>query len=397
MTWTLKDKVAIVGMGHTPFVREGKSGRSAFSMALEAITNASDDAGIPVKDIDGFATYMSESSDPYTLAQTLGVTETHFMDRFSGGGESLAGIVHHSAMAIASGAAETIVCYRSLGGSARQTSRSADRVVQQAQEVSGNGGFRTDFLEPFGAFIPAQFYAIQFNRHMIDFGTTTRQLGALVVSQNKNAQRNPNAINYGRPLTLEDHANARPIADPYRLFDCTQWVDAGGAVIVTSAERARSLKQPPVYLMGAAEGSGRPDQMYNQMRHQARFNTAGFVEIARDLYDRAGIGTQDIDVAQIFQTFSGQTLLALEDFGFCGQGEAGPFVESGAIDWPSGKLPINTHGGDLGEGYLHGFGNLLEGVRQMRGTSTSQVQDAETCLVTSGPSAMPTSALILRR
>jgi acetyl-CoA acetyltransferase len=149
--------------------------------------------------------------------------------------------------------------------------------------------------------------------------------------------------------------------------------------------------------MGAAEGSGAHDQTYNQMRHQARFNTAGMEEVARDLYARAGIGPKDIDVAMMYQTFSGQTLLALEDFGFCKRGESGPFVESGAIDWEGGSLPINTHGGDLSEGYLHGFGNLLEGVRQMRGTSTSQVESAETCLVTSGPSAMPSSALILHR
>ena len=396
MGWNLRDKVAIVGMGHTKFVKEGSSGRSAFDFALEAIKLAAEDAGLRVKDIDGFATYMAESSDPYSLAQVLGVPETHFMDRFSGGGESLAGIVHHAAMAIASGAASTVVCYRSLGGTARRDGRSPSRAVTEPERVTANGGFRTDFLQPFGAFLPAHFYAMQFKRHMIDFGTTTKQLGALVVSQNENAQRNSNALNFGRPLTLDDHANTRVIADPYRLFDCTQWIDGAGAVIVTSVERAASLKHAPVYLMGAAEGSGAHDQMYNQMRHQARFNTAGMEEIARDLYMRAGIGPNEIDTAQIFQTFSGQTFLALEDFGFCKRGEAGPFVESGAIKW-KGALPLNTHGGDLQEGYLHGFGNLLEGVRQMRGTSTSQVEGAETCLVTAGPSAMPTSALILRR
>jgi acetyl-CoA acetyltransferase len=300
-------------------------------------------------------------------------------------------------MAIAAGAAETVVYYRSLGGSAPVIRHSASSASGQPRAVSGQGGFRPDFTEPFGVFIPVQFYALQFKRHMIDYGTTTEQLGALVVTQNRNAQRNPNAITYGRPISLEDHATARPIAEPYRLYDCTQFLDGAGAVIVTGAERARSLKQPPVYLMGAAEGSGRGDHMYNQVRHQARFNTAGFEEVARDLFTRAGIGPQDVDVAQIFQTFSGQTLLALEDFGFCRRGESGPFVASGAIDYDGGSLPINTHGGDLSEGYLHGFGNLLEGVRQMRGTATSQVADAATVLVTSGPSAMPSSALILRR
>ena len=395
MAWNLRDKAAIVGIGQTAFTREGRSGRTAFAAALEAITNAADDAGILVKDIDGFSAYMIDPSDPYSLAEVLGVTETHFMNRFSGGGESLGGIVHHAAMAIAAGAAETIICYRSLSG--RLISRSTTAAAGPPAEVSSQGGFRSDFLSPFGVFIPAQFYALQFKRHMIDFGTTTHHLGALVVSQNKNAQRNPNATTYGLQITFEDHANARLIAEPYRLLDCTQFLDGAGAVIVTSAERARSLKQAPVYILGAAEGSGGYDHMFNQMRHLSRFNTAGLEEVARDVYTRAGIGPQDIDVAQIFHMFSGQALLNLEDFGFCRRGEAGPFVESGAIDYEGGPIPINTHGGDLGEGYLHGFGNLLEGVRQMRGTSTAQVADASTCLVTAAPSAMPSSALILRR
>jgi acetyl-CoA acetyltransferase len=244
-------------------------------------------------------------------------------------------------------------------------------------------------------FVPYQVYAMQARRHMIDYGTTSRQFGAYAVALNSNAQRNPNAIHYGRPITIEDHQNSRMVADPYRLYDCTQEADGACAVIVTSAERARDLRQAPAYLIGAAEGSGPADQLYNQVRHQSRFNTAGFEEIGHTLYRRAGMGPGDIDVAQIFETFSGQGIMALEDFGFCERGEGGPFVESGAIQWPDGTLPINTAGGGLAEAYIHGFNNLIEAVRQMRGTSTSQVQHAESCLVTSGPSAMPSSALIL--
>jgi acetyl-CoA acetyltransferase len=162
-----------------------------------------------------------------------------------------------------------------------------------------------------------------------------------------------------------------------------------------SAARARDLRQRPVRLLAAAEGSGPADQLYNQLRHQSRWNTAGLEEVAKVLYERAGIGPHDIDVAQIFETFSGQGIMALEDVGFCARGEGGPFVESGAVTWPDGSVPINTSGGGLAEAYLHGFNILLEGVRQLRGTSTCQVAGAETCLVTSGPSAMPSSALIL--
>jgi len=389
--WALQDKVAIVGIGHTEYVRPGRSGKTAFRLALEATLGACDDAGLAPTELDGFVTYGVETTDPYTLAQTLGVTETNFMDRFPGGGESLAATIHHAAMAIHAGVASTVLAYRSLSG----------RLIKVDSAASfsrpDNAGFRTSFLAPFGAFVPVQYYAMQARRHMIDFGTTSEQFGAYAVTLNANAQRNPNAIHYGRPITLDDHQNSPLIASPYRLYDCTQEADGACAVIVASAERARDLRQPPAFLLAAAEGSGPADQMYNQVRHQSRFNTAGMEEIAKSLYRRAGIGPDDIDVAQISETFTGQGLMALEDFSFCARGEGGPFVEGGNVRWPDGAIPINTAGGGLAEAYIHGFNNLIEGVRQIRGWSMSPVSGAETCLVTSGPSAMPSSALILRR
>jgi acetyl-CoA acetyltransferase len=389
--WNLRDKVAVAGIGQTAFVRPGASGRSAFDLAIEATINACEDAGLTPFELDGFVTYGSESTDPYSLAQTLGITETNFMDRYPGGGESLAATIHHAAMAIAAGVASTVLAYRSLSG------RLIRGGGQMNPEATDNGAWRRSFLAPFGVFVPYQIYAMQARRHMIDYGTTSQQFGAYAVTLNANAQRNPNAIHYGRPITLEDHQNSRMVASPYRLYDCTQEADGACAVVVTTAERARDLRQAPAYLMGAAEGSGPADQLFNQIRHQSRFNTAGLEEIAHTLYRRAGVGADDIDVAQIFETFTGQGIMALEDFGFCTRGEGGPFVESGAIKWPDGSLPINTAGGGLAEGYIHGFNNLLEGVRQLRGSSTSQVADAEICLVTSGPSAMPSSALIIHR
>ena len=390
--WSLRDAVAIAGIGTTAFDRAGTSGKTAFRLALEAAVAACSDAGVDPAALDGFVTYATEGTDPYTLAQTLGCEATSFFDRYSGGGESLAATVHHAAMAIASGTAEVVLAYRSLSG--RMVPTSASGATSAAIE---NGGFRFSFLAPFGAFTPAHFYAMHARRHMIDFGTTSEQFGAYAVSANANAQRNPGAIHFGRPITLEDHQSSRMIADPYRLYDCTQEADGACAVVITSAERARDLPHPPAYLLAAAEGSGPADQLYNQLRHQSRFNTAGMAEVAEVLYRRAGIGPGELDVAQIFETFTGQGVMALEDFGLCGRGEGGPFVESGAIRWPDGAIPINTAGGGLAEGYLHGFNNLIEAVRQLRGTSTSQVAGAATCLVTSGPAAMPSSALILRR
>ncbi|WP_326538702.1 thiolase C-terminal domain-containing protein [Pseudorhodoferax sp.] len=399
MSWRLGRKVAIVGIGQTAYLRAGTSGRTAFAMACEAVVAACRDAGVSPREIDGFATYGGhgehlETTDPYALAQSLGVERVRFADRYPGGGESLAATVHHAAMAIDAGVCDLVVCWRSLAG---RLIKIQDHAGERADAVASNGAFRADFLHPFGAFVPFQYYAMQARRHMLDYGTTSRQFGAIAVNQNRNAQRNPCAIHHGRPITLEDHQRSPWVSEPYRLYDCTQEADGAAAVIVAGAARARDLRHKPAYLLGAAEGSGRPEQRCNQLRHLGRWNAAGMDTVARELFLRAGVGPQDIDVAQIFETFTGQALMALEDFGFCKRGEGGPFVESGAIAFDGGSLPMNTAGGGLAEGYLHGFNNLLEGVRQMRGTSTCQVAQAQTCLVTSGPSAMPSSALILCR
>lgn len=399
MTWQLSRKAAIVGIGQTRYVKAGRSGRTALSLTCEAVLAACDDAGIDVRTIDGFATYgghddFLETTDPYTLAQTLGVHRMRFGDRYPGGGESLAATVHHAAMAIDAGVCDIAVCWRSLSGRLIKIQSDASELPA---EVAGNAGFRWDFLRPFGGFVPFQFYAMQARRHMIEYGTTSRQFGAIAVSQSRNAQRNPLAYNYGRPISLEDHQRSPMVSDPYRLYDCTPEIDGAAAVLVTSAARAHDLRQQPAYLLAAAEGAGASEQLFTQLRHIGRWNASGMEEVAKELYQRAGLGPADIDVAQIFETFSGQALMALEDFGFCERGEGGPFVESGAIHYEGGALPMNTAGGGLAEGYMHGFNNLVEGVRQIRGTSTSQVEGAQTCLVTSGPSAMPSSALILCR
>jgi acetyl-CoA acetyltransferase len=187
------------------------------------------------------------------------------------------------------------------------------------------------------------------------------------------------------------------IADPYHLFDCCQESDGACAVVVTSTERARDLRRPPVLIAGAAEGLAAGDGGDRLRRPQELWTSAGLAGVARDLYARAGVGPKDVDVAQLYENFTGQVLMAIEDFGFCAKGEGGPFVEGGTLEWPHGNLPINTAGGNLAEAYIHGLSLVNEGVRQLRGESTSQVDDAEHCLVVAGPSAPPSSALILRR
>jgi len=199
---------------------------------------------------------------------------------------------------------------------------------------------------------------------------------------------------YGKPITLEDHANSRMIADPIRLLDCTLECDGGGAIVITSAERAKNLKQKPVYIMAAAQGmENNGDIMTDFTRDMVSFPDCEIV--AKQLYHMAGVTPKDIDVAMLYDAFTMVVIGQLEAYGFCKPGEGAAFVENGRIEI-GGELPVNTHGGNLSEGYIHGMTHIIEGVRQMRGTSLCQVKDAEITLVTAGP-VVPTSGIILRR
>jgi acetyl-CoA acetyltransferase len=216
----------------------------------------------------------------------------------------------------------------------------------------------------------------------------------VAVACRENANRNPAAVMHGRPMTLDDHARSRLIVDPFRLFDCCLETDGACALVLVSTERARDLPQRPVYVMGAAQGMG---PRYGigawsmQYMPEADYASGGASTVARNLYAMAGIAPVDVDVAQLYDHYTGMVILALEDFGFCARGEGGPFVESGAIGWPDGRLPLNT-----AEAYIHGLNHVVEGVKQLRGSAVSQVRDAEVCLVASG-TGIPTSALVLRR
>jgi acetyl-CoA acetyltransferase len=200
-----------------------------------------------------------------------------------------------------------------------------------------------------------------------------------------------------RTLTMDDYLGSRMISSPLRLFDFCLETDGACAVIVTSAERASDLRQPPALVRAVAQATlpnPQPGMMFPALARED-ITTLPAAAVATELYRRAGLGPADIDVAQLYDCFSITVLLQLEDWGFCAKGEGGPFVASGAIDL-DGSIPINTAGGHLSEGYLHGLNHVLEGVRQIRGTSTSQVPGAETCLVTATP-LPPGSGLILRR
>jgi acetyl-CoA acetyltransferase len=395
MAWAMRDKTCIVGVGESQYTKRGKAARPEFALACEAILKALQDAGIRPAEVDGFVAYAQERSSIAEVAQALGVRELRFANLYPGGGNATCGVVHAASMAVFSETAEVVVCYRSRcqGGVYGRSSEGAYMGVQGAQPVGGPNQFRA----PFGIINPVASYALQARRHMHEFGTTSRQFGAISVASYKHAQQNPRAVMYGRPLTIEDHQASRVIADPYRLYDCCQESDGAAAVVVTSTDRARDLRKSPVLISGAAQGMGHGDGDNNMGWPDARWTSAGLVEVARSVYSRAGLRPEDVDVAQFYENFTGQVLAAIEDFGFCNRGEGGPFVEGGRLEWPDGDLPINTSGGNLAEANIHGMEMVVEGARQLRGESTAPVEGAETCLVVAGPAASPSSALILRK
>ena len=244
---------------------------------------------------------------------------------------------------------------------------------------------------------PGQFFALIAQRHMTEHGTTHEQLGRIAVACRERANANPAAQMHDRVMTIDDYLGSPMISYPLRMFDFCLETDGANAVIVTSTERARDLRQPPALVRAVAQGTSRGGQGGSMWPVLARDSIVRMAsrQMAETLYRRAGLGPGDVDVAQLYDCFTITTLVQFEDYGFCGPGESGPFAESGAIDL-GGALPINTSGGHLSEGYIHGMNHIVEGVRQIRGTSTSQVPDAAVSLATSAP-PIASSALILTK
>ena len=284
--------------------------------------------------------------------------------------------------AIMSGQARTVVVYRALNG------RSGRR-LGKGVSVSGGVGGGSSYLElfsPYGVTSPGQFFAMLARRHMSEHGMTQEALAEIAMVCRRRANANPAAQMYDRELTLDDYYGARMISDPLRLFDFCLETDGAAALVVTSAERARDLPQKPVLIRSVAQGTGTrvgPGQMYPVLMGESLDHLTSR-STGRRLYERAGLTPSDVDVAQMYDCFTVTVFLQLADYGFCKAEEVSDYVMSGALDL-GGPIPINTAGGQLSEAYIHGMNHIVEGVRQIRGTSTSQVPGAEVSLVTSAP------------
>jgi acetyl-CoA acetyltransferase len=383
--WTLRDKYAIAGIGWTEYSK--KSGRTVRSLASEACLKAIGDAGLNVSDVDGFVSFNFNDSVPsIAVATEIGVPNVRYAMDFLSGGNAANVIILTAAAAIEAGLAKTVVCYRAMNG------RSGFR-LGGGRDLSAHG--ITQFTAPYGWITYPQAMAMWCRRHMIEYGTTAEQLGEIAVTFRDNARLNERAMQRA-PITMSDYMDSRMIVDPFRMLDICLETDGACAVLVTSAERAKDLKAKPVYITGGAYGGG-PNQgedLFDAIRWPDHSqNYAKY--IADDLWRSAGMGPGDIDIAEIYDCFTYSIIMQLEGFGFCKEGEGGSFVQGGRIA-KGGELPLNTHGGLLSEGYIHGLNHVIEAVQQLRGEAgPRQVREVETCLTTAGAMTCG-SAMVLR-
>ena len=389
-TFHHRDRCAIAGIGATEFSRN--SGRSVLSLATEASLAALADAGLSPADVDGIVRCDSDTVRHNDLVHALGLSRLDYFSEVGPGGVAPSAMVGQAVAAILSGQATTVLVFRSLNG--RSGRRFGLSPVTQTR-IGGQGTYDEFFL-PYGLLTPGQIFALMAQRHMLDYGTSEKDLGHIALACRARANANPLAQMYDKPLSMDDYLAARMISRPLRLYDFCLETDGACALIVTSTERARDMAKPPALIRAVAQGSLPDPQPGIQFPVVLRdtLTTLPAKPTADTLYRRAGLGPEDIDVAQFYDCFTITVLLQIEDYGFCAKGEGGAFVSSGEIDL-GGRLPINTGGGHLSEGYIHGMNHVVEGVRQVRGESMSQVPGAQVCLVTSTP-LPPGSALILR-
>ena len=372
---------AVVGVG----VRQYKRGGAPLpeqGVLIGAIVDACEDAGLDPAEIDGFVSYGDDKNEPIRMAPDLGTRDLCWSAQvFGGGGGGIAAAFGLAAAAIISGQAKTVVVFRALvqGDSGRLSG------AVMAHHLN-------DHIMAAGNVAPAVECAMRAQRLLEHHKVPRRCLEDLVRASYHHGSRNPKAIAYGKELDLEVYRSSRMICEPFHLFDCSRENDGAGALILTSAERARDLKQKPVYLKGVAQGAGRG--WGDLLQNDDHYASAGFASVARRLWAQTGLTPVDIDVVQLYENFSAQGVASLIDHGFCDYDSVGEVVRYENLIAPMGKLPVNTAGGNLAQGFIHGVGMGVEAVEQLRGTSANPVPGARFCLLAGGPGAPTVSSAI---
>ncbi|MFM7755442.1 MAG: lipid-transfer protein [Actinomycetota bacterium] len=384
----LGGRAAIAGIGATEFSKD--SGRSEMSLACEAVSAAIADAGLRPSDVDGMVTYSTDNNPDVEIARHVGIGELRHFSRVHYGGGAACGTIVQAAMAVATGVADVVVCYRAFN---ERSGRRFGAGVQDLEMAATAERAQFSWTTPFGLLTPASWVAMVARRYMHLSGATSEDFGRVAVAGRRHAATNPAAWFHEQPITLAEHQASRWIVEPLHLLDCCQESDGGQALVVTSVERARDLPHRPAVVVAGAQGAGAEQWTMTSFYRDDIAQLPEMKVVADELWTSSGLSPSDIQTAILYDHFTPYVLMQLEEFGFCPRGEAKDFVKDGALEI-GGRLPINTHGGQLGEAYIHGMNGIAEGVRQIRGTSVNQVDSVEHVLVTAG-TGVPTSGLIL--
>jgi len=374
---------AVAGVG----VRQHRRGASPLperGVLVRAIIDACEDAGFDPARIDGFASYGDDRNEPVRLMSDLGTRELTWSSQvFGGGGGGIAGAIGQAVGAIATGQAKAVIVFRALV----QDNSGRLSAAVMAHHLNGH-------MMAAGLVAPAQVCAIRAQRMFEHHGVPKSAVEAFVEAAYYHGARNPEAVAYGKDFDVEAYRSARWISEPFRLLDCSRENDGAGALLIVSAEEARDLRRPPVHILGVAQGAaaGWGDLLENDADDQ--YASAGFRSVARQLWAQTGLTPADIDVAQVYENFSAQGVASLIDHGFCDYETVGEFCRFENLIAPGGKLPVNTAGGNLAQGFIHGIGMPIEAVRQLRGESANPVPGARTCLLAGGPGAPIVSSAI---
>ncbi|TAK52151.1 MAG: transporter [Gammaproteobacteria bacterium] len=388
---TLRDRACIVGIGRTPYTRGPlPEGANNLTLQLQAAVAAIADAGLRNRDIDAILPFVS-LGNAEDFAVNLGIEDLRYQATSHLGGACPGASLLNAAMAVSCGIADYVLI---PGGWYGYSGRRVREVVVADTTVMSGGVNARDYYFPYGLTVPPQWFSFTARLHMSEFGTQPEHLGAVAVAARRHAQLNPAALMRGRPMTMEDYLASPMIAEPFRVFDCSLEADGACALVVTSAERARDLPQPPVYVTGIAQGQPYPADDIVTRADPFRL---GATSAAPRAFAMAGIGPGDVDFAEIYDPFTFQVIQQLEEMGFCARGEGGAFVEGGRIEL-GGELPVNTHGGLLSEAHVLGMNHFIEAVIQLRGAAGErQVRDAQIGVVTGFGDFGDSAVAVLRR
>ncbi len=361
--------ISVVGVGESAYSR--RSGQSVQALAATAGRMALRDAGLAAKDIDGVIP-LGGSLFTEDLITTLGLPLQLIDASPPPGGNGAVTALRLGSALIEAGRATTVLIVLARNGS------SAKRIDQRVAALPGPQ-FRQQLEHPHGWSTPAEWYAMICRRHMLDYGTTKRQLAAVALAANRYAQLNPRAMRFGQPLSLDDYVRSPMIAEPYQLYDCCLETDGAAAVVISDRQLSVGTRPRAVPLL--AVETARPESP-DDLTNRQDWHQVGLSHAAPVAYNNAGLGPADLDAVMIYDCFSFEVIHQLEAAGFCSPGSGGRFVESGALD-PHGTFPLNTHGGLLAEGHLGGLNHVIEAVRQLRGEAgAAQLETARHVAVT---------------